>query len=205
MQLTPQDDAGSASQSVDVGAEVDIIVPEAQASIDRAMLAYKAAESSPIPSGDCASPELEKVLAAFQPVEREADTSVEAALASADAKERQAALSLADSLHGLAVDGYLSVAAKYSAAGCQDRARWIYSEIKRVYTGDMFVAARSEADQRLLGLQASAPIPAGNAATPVPIPAAESWVGDPSYRRAQLLHGPNDFNYGTIIGHLHGF
>jgi len=121
----------------------------ASPSLDRAMLAVKAAEVAPVPLGDCASPDLGRVLSGLQPVERDADAAVDAALASTDVAEREAALNRADSLHGLAIDGYMSVATKYSAAGCIDRARWIYSEISRVYTGDAFAAARNEANQGL--------------------------------------------------------
>ena len=119
------------------------------------------------------------VLSGLQPVQRDADASVEAALASSTADEREANLNLAESLNGLAIDGYLSVAQKYTAAGCQDRARWIYSEIKRVYTGDLFLAARNEADQRLLELQANATRPENYASSPVPIARATTATGIP--------------------------
>jgi len=139
-------DADLASPSVDTEVNIE---PTTQASIDRAMLAVKAAEVAPVPFGDCASPDLERLLSGLQPVERDADAAVDAALASTGVAEREAALNQADSLHGLAIDGYMSFASKYSAAGCLDRARWIYSEISRVYTGDAFATARNEAKQRV--------------------------------------------------------
>ena len=140
-QTPPEADLASSS--------LDTEEPTRQGSIDHAVLAVKAAEVAPVPLGDCASPDLEQVLSGLQPVERDADAAVDAALASTGVAEREAALNQADSLHGLAIDGYMSFASKYSAAGCLDRARWIYSEISRVYTGDAFATARNEANQRV--------------------------------------------------------
>lgn len=100
-------DADLASPSVDTEVNIE---PTTQASIDRAMLAVKAAEVAPVPFGDCASPDLERLLSGLQPVEKDADAAVDPALASTGVAEREAALNQADSLHGLAIDGYMSVA-----------------------------------------------------------------------------------------------
>jgi hypothetical protein len=127
----------------------------AQISVDRAKSALKVAETVTLSNGDCSSSAMTAAMNGLQPAEREGDRYVTLALSTSDLTERSAALDVSDSLYGTAIDGYLSLAGKYAAAGCKDQARWIYAEIIKVYSGAAFASARAEADRSMRLLRVS--------------------------------------------------
>jgi hypothetical protein len=124
----------------------------AQVAVDRAKGALGIAEAATLRHGDCSSSAMSAAMAGLQPAERAGDSYVKLALATSDLSERGAALNVSESLYGTSIDGYLALAGRYATAGCTDRARWIYSEIIRVYSGAAFASANAEARQKRLAL-----------------------------------------------------